>query len=345
MVSNYLSTKIKYLSFISIIMVVYIHSTNLTATHGDLDINVFVQNFIGQGITRIAVPMFFAISGFLFFNNFKPSSETFFHKARNRTYSLALPYLIWSIWGLFFFYSLQCIPMSKGFFANQLITNYTIPQILNTIFINPLPYQFWFIRDLIIYTILSPLIYLLISRLSYFSLIPFFVLWCFGIPLIFISNEGILFFSFGSALALKPIPILIKLSKRAVIIVSLLWIAVTVADTILISQNYVGVAYLHKVGLLLGLGSMWFGYDLVKHTDSDKLLWLSRFTFFIFAAHEPILIVFKKVLLKIFGVSVPGSLATYLIAPLFTIITTLGLAYLLRRFIHPIYRVLVGGRI
>lgn len=71
--NKYLSDKLRIISLISIIMVVFLHSYNVTVkfSPGNMSFNdgynVFIQNFFSQGITRIAVPIFFCISGYLFF--------------------------------------------------------------------------------------------------------------------------------------------------------------------------------------------------------------------------------------------------------------------------------------
>ena len=69
--NKYLSDKLRIISLISMIMVVFLHSYNVTVkfSSGNMSFNdgynVFIQNFFSQGITRIAVPIFFCISGCL----------------------------------------------------------------------------------------------------------------------------------------------------------------------------------------------------------------------------------------------------------------------------------------
>ena len=76
LMDKYISNKIKNISLIMTFFVVILHSNNLEDP-SVLNINTLIQNFIGQGIVRIAVPMFFLISGYLFFYKFKPSKEAF----------------------------------------------------------------------------------------------------------------------------------------------------------------------------------------------------------------------------------------------------------------------------
>ena len=71
---KYISNKIKNISLIMTFFVVILHSNNLEDSTV-FNINTLIQNFIGQGIVRIAVPIFFLISGYLFFYKFKPSKD------------------------------------------------------------------------------------------------------------------------------------------------------------------------------------------------------------------------------------------------------------------------------
>ena len=88
------------MSFLLIVVVALIHAPN--ALRGDADVPLtplwasVVQTFFRQGIGCTAVPLFFAIAGFLFFHRFEPRFSQFAEKLRRRFHSLVLPYLIWS---------------------------------------------------------------------------------------------------------------------------------------------------------------------------------------------------------------------------------------------------------
>ena len=77
---KYISNKIKNVSLFMTFFVVLLHSNNLEAAKDVVSANSIIQNFIGQGIVRIAVPVFFLISGYLFFYNFTPTMEKWKYK-------------------------------------------------------------------------------------------------------------------------------------------------------------------------------------------------------------------------------------------------------------------------
>ena len=71
--NKYLSDKLKSISFVLMVMVVFLHSYNVGIKYNteivqtNQGINWFLQNTISKGFTIIAVPLFFIISGYLLF--------------------------------------------------------------------------------------------------------------------------------------------------------------------------------------------------------------------------------------------------------------------------------------
>ena len=71
MIEKEISNKFKVLSVLAILLVVIIHSNNVIPIENDnytfATFNYNFQNLLTQGIARIAVPIFFIISGYYFF--------------------------------------------------------------------------------------------------------------------------------------------------------------------------------------------------------------------------------------------------------------------------------------
>ena len=70
---KYLSKKIYHISFALMLLIVFLHAYNIGVANNtyattQYPVNLFVQNFVSQGIARIAVPMFFMISGYSGYN-------------------------------------------------------------------------------------------------------------------------------------------------------------------------------------------------------------------------------------------------------------------------------------
>ena len=117
--NTYLSYKLKVLSLIAIIFVVFIHANiNIPdSTNFLYENSAFLQYFISQGITRTAVPMFFIISGYLYFISFDGTLNTYLIKTKKRIKSLVLPYFITSF-SVFIFYYFTIL-FSKRIFKDR----------------------------------------------------------------------------------------------------------------------------------------------------------------------------------------------------------------------------------
>ena len=71
--SAFTSNKIKFLSFLCMVMVVFDHCYNLTDRYlqpfttptDKLTITSFTEYFVANGITRFLIPLLFCISGYL----------------------------------------------------------------------------------------------------------------------------------------------------------------------------------------------------------------------------------------------------------------------------------------
>ena len=57
----------------------------------------FVVNLFSEVLARVCVPLFFVISGFLFFYHLNFNRESYLKKLRNRVKSLLLPFIYWNI--------------------------------------------------------------------------------------------------------------------------------------------------------------------------------------------------------------------------------------------------------
>ena len=357
--NKYLSDKLRIISFISIIMVVFIHTNNTIVkfNSGSMYLcskyNIFVQTFFSQEITKIAVPIFFCISGYLFFLKLNGTIDEFILKYRKRVKSLLLPYLIWSIWGLLFYIILQLFPQGKNFFTNELIANYSLTKIIETIFLYPITYQFWFVRDLMVLVIFSPIFYWLIKYFRAIPILLLFIIWLgfFNFSFVIIRNESILFFCLGAYFAMNNSDfILKKLNKKGYWIFAFLWFIILSINTTLIcakSDQTVLFLLLDKIGTLIGIIAIWSTYDIVMRnkTNPNKTIYnLSLFTFFIYAFHEPLLKIIKKGIFYISGASSTMSMINFFMAPIIAIIISVIVGNFIKKNAPGFYSLITGGR-
>ena len=336
----YLSVKIRNLSFFSILLVVLLHSQMISISSGYA---LWIQYFVTGELTRIAVPIFFAISGYLFFQNFSSPIKDFFeNKIKKRVHTVLVPYLLWSILGLLSLHLMQTILPDSSFFSKKIISEYNFHEVLYAIFINPVgTYQLWFLRDLFIIVIFSPIIYFVIKYIKTFFVLSLFLLWIFSIQY-FVQIESVFFFSLGAYIALDHKGILErKCSKKWMAIFQFcMWLLYCCILT-----EYRHEYYCHCIGILWGIWSMWCLYDVLYLfiRESPLLKNLAGYSFFIYVAHEPLLTVIKKLLLLI-GHYSNWILLTYFIAPIVTISICITVGKILRAYYPKFYAVISGGR-
>ena len=169
--NQYLSDKLKVLSFFSIILVLYIHSgfhDTPTEIQG-MAFNHCLQDSISCMLGRCAVPLFYIISGYLFFLNIDNGILSVWDKMKRRVKTLLIPFIIAACFFPAFMVGMELIPWTKNYVNADVLFSDNLQQPLGDI-IQSLFYKtkggetlwafhLWFLRDLIIIVTFSPLLY------------------------------------------------------------------------------------------------------------------------------------------------------------------------------------------
>jgi surface polysaccharide O-acyltransferase-like enzyme len=181
--NRYLSEKIKILSAISILLVLYIHSGFHANEIEGMTLNHYIQEFISGMIGRCAVPLFYIISGYLFFLKIPDGIYSIFEKMKKRIRTLLIPYIIGCVFFVVFYIVIEIVPGTASFMNSSLLYLFeeNFRNIVYAIFYDagngePLAFQLWFLRDLIILIIFSPILYLLYKYLKWYWLLIVFIL-------------------------------------------------------------------------------------------------------------------------------------------------------------------------
>ncbi|MFT7156140.1 MAG: surface polysaccharide O-acyltransferase-like enzyme [Parvicella sp.] len=356
--NEYLSDKLKVIGFISMILVVYIHSYNINVNYTSEVVALengyssFIQNFLSQGVARAAVPLYFIISGYLFFLNINRATlwGAITKKVGKRINSLLIPFMFWSIAGIFLYYLLQTFPASKNYFTQKLVQNYSSEDFLFRIFIEPVPYQLWFIRDLFLIVLLSPFIYYTTRHLRVLPIIFLIPFWFFNWNPYIFELQSLLFFMIGAYFAINKIkPESIHLSKTKSISLWAFWILTLFLKTFLIHsqyENYLLIVIIHKFCIALGIVVVWLLYD---QFSINKPLWIrfkifSQFSFFLYLSHEPILTILRKSGYTLLGKSEMASLILYLLLPVLVVVFCIAFGFVLKKGLPRFYLTITGGR-
>lgn len=352
MVDRYVSGKLKVISFVSMLLVVFRHAYNLGENliiAKKSGYSFFVQVFISSGFTSIAVPIFFAISGYFLFLDKKQSFKNYKSVLNKRFSTLIVPYLFWSVsWFLVYF--------SKDLFINGYQQDYSLPSIGNEVFVNPIPLQFWFIRDLFILVVISPIIYFSIKYSKGLIIFVFAIIWYLNILIALNESIALFFFSIGSYLGINGINP--KSNKNYGVVLIIIWLILLSLQTFLIitSRDNISILdiiqkshlinFLDKSGILIGIIAIWNIYDfLFKNVDVFNLKWfsLTNYSFFIYAFHLPILWMMPNWIYGHVGKN-QFSLLIYIVMPTFIILFSLFLGRFLKRFTPAFFVTITGGR-
>ena len=168
-----------------------------------LNISSFIQVFISEGISRIAVPMFLCISGYLLFKTFDGSFKCYIGKLKKRFFSLVIPYLFWSAAVFFAFHFAQKIPALSGYFTTRNAGAISFKTILEDIVFESYNSPLWFCKYLIVFAILSIAFYWLIKKVWFIILPIAFYGWFFGFPIsIGFRMDAVFFYLVGVFLAI-----------------------------------------------------------------------------------------------------------------------------------------------
>lgn len=341
------SNRLNILKYISIILVVYIHSytTNVNFAEG---FNGFqlplwlssLEYFISQIIARCAVPMFFLISSILLFKTKRNYKKTIVNKFK----TIVIPYFFWNTFWILIFILLQSLSFTAPFFSGNspIIINSSFSQWLGLYGIGfsfpfPQAYQLWFLRDLIIVTLFFPIIGKIAKKFPKILLISSIILLI--LPFHFQLKQAILWFCIGACLINLKIHITIfdNISMWKYTILYILCAIITLIVNHTITDNlfiFIGIIYWIKVSK----------YILNHKKIKNIFIKLSKWTFIIYVMHELTLTSLKKLCLKILPTEPIWILIEYLLLPIIVIALCSIIGALFKKIIPKLYSISTGSR-
>lgn len=347
--TQYLSDKLRVLSLVSIILVLYIHSGFHADEIEGMVVNDRVQEFVSGMIGRCAVPLFYVISGYLFFLKVPEGMKSIYGKMRKRVGTLVVPYIIGCMFFVGFGVLMAVLPGVSKYMNSSVMPLFSKPigEILRSIFYDagngsPCAFQLWFLRDLILIVATSPLWYLLLKHLRWILVVT-----CFGLTYLhiqFIPFFALFWFLFGGQL----VQVKNKYGGASLtvftIVVFLFLSVVQLFMPDMIDWELVKIPI-----IILGLISILGIYDMVLGKDFklSEHRWLAtacQFTFFIYLFHEPTLNIVRKLIVVVLGKNELGYMASYLISPWIFTVCAVFVGLLFRKYLPRVYNVCTGGR-
>lgn len=351
--TQYLSDKLRVLSLISIIFVLYIHSGFHADEIEGMVMNDRVQEFVSGMMGRCAVPLFYVISGYLFFLKVPEGMKSIYGKMRKRVGTLVVPYIIGCLFFVGFGVLMAVLPGVSKYMNSSLMPLFFKPigEILRSIFYDagngtPCAFQLWFLRDLILIVATSPLWYLCLKHLKWGFVAVVFVLTYFDVP--HVPFLSLFWFVLGGQLTKVKIEMG---GVNGVINIGLLALCLFLVLSIveLFFPEMIDWKSLRIPIILIGIVGAWGLYDAVVGKNFSLLQhqWLTtacQFTFFIYIFHEPTLNIVRKLIVVVLGKNEFGYMASYLISPWIFTVCAVFAGLLFRKYLPRVYDVCTGGR-
>ena len=343
-------------------------STGLIFSNNEIDFHnvVFfeeIQRFIDGFLRGQSVPIYFFISGFVFFLSVEWSREKYIQKLKNRVKTLLIPYLIWNMIALLlviisqiYFTPFLSKPMQAWNFSlkNILLCYWEYKGELLGIEISslhPINGVLWFVRDLMIVVLCTPLLYRLMKRGNCWFVVSLGVLWffkeCFDERYAFLNGwlSAFFFFSWGAYMSINRKDMLVEFGR---------YFRLSVFMYSILGLSYVAAAHwcpeicktIKSLNVFFGL---LFAYNLAAWLLRKKYCKASPFlassSFFIYVSHS---LICGRLLKLLYIYLQPASSISLLFIHISTVVLTLAFLlsafYLMRRYTPALLRVLTGRR-
>lgn len=318
------SNVINWLRFPLIVMVVYSHNS------GDSDLNYsaiqgglyeIVRTAWSIMIAPTAVPAFFFISGFLMFFGLKEYNRAYyFNKMRKRFSRLIVPFLLWNIiaWVVWLLRE-----MNSGVTLVDALYSYSEKGLLSCIWVfytigdenidllgnsshltAPADLPLWYLRDLIVVTIISPVFYYGIKIMKGLSVLLFSIYFISGVfyNIPGLSSAAISFYGLGAFFSItkKDFTAITRRYLKIVLpLYTILLIYILFLYKSTIALQLFPLFRLIGVFVIFGLAER-----IVRHSTIRIPQMLSKSVFFIYAVHY---IIFLSIIDKLLGLFLTTS--------------------------------------
>lgn len=334
----------------------YVHGKEIMLD--DFPILLEINNLIGGFVRGQSVPIYFFISGYLFFHGIRLSPKTYLNKLKRRIRTLLIPYIAWNTIALLFplIFRLPCfssilpnITAQETYFSLSKFVSYYWDYwqspVDNAIY--PIDVPLWYIRELMILAIMSPIIYHCIHqfRLGFIAILFIFwatiTHWDLGYPNQLLT--GLSYFSWGAYFSICKKE-MVDTFKRYFSLSIALYIILGILYAIS-QHNYPCYSTLLKqINIIFGVI---FAFNLAYYLIHTRFItvnyyWMS-YSFFLYVTHK---IVYDRMLQLMYYLIKPtndfGMITVYVLTAINLLIGSLICYEILRRLSPPILRFLTG---
>ena len=342
-------------TFFLSVLVVLLHVTSFEGyNYQGVSGNIisFFGDFVTVGMTSVAIRLFFVISGALFYRNY--TYEITAIKLKSRFKTLVIPYLIWCVFYTVVMMVVDATPLGS-FIAIE--ADFTVKNLFLGFFFNYFYKSLWFIFNLIIFTLLCPLIYTLLSNkyIGGLAIISVIVLYSFGIRIpetvtilgeeyiAFWRADSIIFYLIGAYVGIHFFDWFSNRKNKIVSVTSLILfllcsLYIMLADDFGLNND--GFVYVFIMTVFCF--STWFMFDLFKFDKKPKHFY--NYSFMMFALNFYLGVYVAKILYIV----LPKSQIFSIVNLIITLVIVIGLILLtsafLEKYLPKIYKLITGNR-
>ncbi len=328
-----------------------------------------VYAFIEAFLRGQSVPIYFFISGYVFFLGVELTKEKYIQKLRNRTKSLLIPYLLWNTLGVV---ALLCklLPFLNRYlpatyhlhfswhgllscywiYDHTLVPDPVTETYVDNLFCAPIDVPLWFVRELMIVVLCTPILYYLLRRVRGYAVAALALAWA-GVGFTHYSHlhmtlTAFFFFSFGAVMSICGRDMLVVFKKYHT---ASMVLYPTLATMGMFSTMYMPEYVTEIIKTVTICAGLLFAYNLsawlLQHQWCTVRPLLVRASFFIYVAH---LFLGLKVTRLLYVLLTPttaiGIFSIDVASIIINIGVLLGVYYLLSRLCPATLRLLTGRK-
>ncbi len=313
----------------------------------------FVNSFVLFFFFSV-VPLLSMVSGWLFFSFTSDARDQLLSRMGKRFKSLYIPLVLWNLLYLAILWSVFAVnshsPILEGINVNFETAGPV--DYFNAIFgvtHHPVGFQFWFVRDLFVTVLVSPLLWIMLTRAPLLGAVALGLVWLSGFDLwIFFRTDVVFFFYLGGFLRLYKVPL--EIAGRVALWLLLAYVALVALRTAAPYFMNPGSGYLDaatRAMRLVGVLACWGIFQRVALTPFGAVVArYGSFAFFLHAAHFPLLAFVKILLWRLVPLENQFWMLThYALSVVITVAIGVAFGMALARLLPGQFAFLNGGRL
>lgn len=337
-------------AFLMSVLIFFIHLSTFYnyADTGNLmsAVNSLLAVTFKEGFTRFVVPLYFIIAGALFFRDY--SKEKYVPKLRKRVKTLLIPYLMWNvIWMIF------CIVTSytflSRFFVGREKFEVTPLNVLLSLVHHKCNGHFWFVFDLIVFVVCSPVVDFL-TRTRKRAVLSIAVLMLlslmgYGLPAeIFYTNTSIVYYLIGATIGKYSFARFLRPASQKVRILSAVVLLGFGAYNVFFFGDVSGTIKLalQYVQYLLCAWAFWNVCDWIP--EGSIIHRFSDCSFAVYAMHGNVGACITKLLYLLLPKTEYLAPVNFVLSVVLTLLFIKGFCLFTRKFLPWLYELLMGSR-